>query len=211
MIYYGQVSAAKAVRVIGCISYIDFISPNMEELHSLATSLSDFAQGSIALGDLKILNHHASMSRNCLNEILIALPDILVVLSAGVKNIVLTMGQFGAALCYLKKDEKSQNILEILHIMALSENIVSCSGAGDALVAGFIHGLGLYKENYKALACGMISAKKVVEDRHNVPETMTIEGDLDSIQIEKRSNLILIDLGNLTLRFVSRTRLRAKM
>ena len=74
-------------------------------------------------------------------------------LQAGVKNVMLTMGPHGAALCTLAPSSKG---LTIQHLPAVPAQIVNTNGAGDCLVAGSLAYLLQGKSAVQALAFGMV-------------------------------------------------------
>lgn len=74
-------------------------------------------------------------------------------LQAGVKNVILTLGPQGAALCTLPQSGKG---LIIQHLPAATAKIVNTNGAGDCLVAGSLAYLLQGKSALQALAFGMV-------------------------------------------------------
>ncbi|KAI3426112.1 hypothetical protein D9Q98_008491 [Chlorella vulgaris] len=94
------------------------------------------------------------------------LPDIAAVLGAGVQHVVLTLGPDGAALCRLEGDGKA---VAVCHMPALPAAVLSCSGAGDCLVAGCLFALARGLPVKAALAHGIAASKAAVESPLNVP------------------------------------------
>ena len=93
-------------------------------------------------------------------------PHLSALLHEGVGSIVLTLGGLGAALCTLSLDRRS---ILVHHAPALPATVANCSGAGDCLVAGFMHALLRGCDDAQALAWGVAAAKAAVESDTNVP------------------------------------------
>lgn len=173
-----QVSATKAVRCIDAIHLLDFVSPNLDELNSMAERLqtrlgiSGFRQ----LGKIEQEKSALSLDENTREVLQGLFPKVFLLLCSGVRTVVVTLGHLGAATCALQESaDGNRYALEVSHLPALSKNVLNCSGAGDALVAGYIHGMLVGKENKESLACGMVAAKSVVEDHRNVCETIDVQ------------------------------------
>ena len=107
-----------------------------------------------------------------------------VLLRAGVKHIVLTLGPLGAALCTLCPDNPSSAIC-VQHVPALSAKVVNCSGAGDCLVAGCLFGLTQGRSPLQALACGVAASRAAIESTLNVPP------QLSAAQVERGAQEVL--------------------
>lgn len=76
-------------------------------------------------------------------------------LQAGVRNIVLTLGAEGAALCTAAS---SQVAIHVCHMPALKAQLANTSGAGDCLVAGACMRLLEGGGAPSALAHGMVNS-----------------------------------------------------
>lgn len=147
---------------------LDYISPNAAELRSMASAVLELSprqhRNFKPEANVIVLNQDGTM------RLLLSLrPHIQAVLEAGVKNIVLTLGSSGAALCTLSKDSSH---ITIHHCPALPATIMNCSGAGDCLVAGMVYGLLKRRTTTAALACGVAAAKEAMESEANVPASI---------------------------------------
>jgi pseudouridine kinase len=187
LLFFEPVSAPKSMRAVPFLSVLDYASPNVAELKAMAGALlhkrklrSQCERRNAAGGDGRF---YFSEIEKALHA---ARPLLQLVLEEGLGNVVLTLGGLGAALCTLSADKSS---IIISHAPALPATIVNCSGAGDCLVAGFLHGLTHHTENpVHALAMGVAAAKRAVQSDSNVP-TSLIASQLETkaVKIVKES------------------------
>ena len=96
-------------------------------------------------------------------------PLLQLVLEQGVGHILLTLGIEGAVLCSFSSTVQQQTIAAH-YAPALPATVKNCSGAGDCLVAGFLHALCTGKSAVEALSWGIAAAKCAVESEMNVSE-----------------------------------------
>ena len=182
LLFFEPVSAPKSTRAVPFLSVIDYASPNMAELKAMARAV--LQQNSRRSHDMTqsggTLKYSSSETEKTLQA---ARPLLQLVLEQGLGNVVLTLGSLGAALCTLSKDKKS---IVLHHAPALPATIVNCSGAGDCLVAGFLHGLVDTEDPVHALAIGVAAAKRAVQCDTNVPINLSAaELKADALQILK--------------------------
>jgi pseudouridine kinase len=182
-IWFEPASASKAVRVTNVIHLLDFVSPNIAEVKSLADSLRK--RGIKSRRRWCKSAHRAqpipanSAMPVCLKD---SIQHLLILLDAGVRYILLTMGANGSALCSLSDEGQHASIV---YVPALNTEVANTSGAGDACVAGFLHALSLGKTCGEALKFGVSAATFAVETIGNVP------ADITSSQVEKRASMCL--------------------
>lgn len=171
-VWFEPVSAPKASRATNILSLLDFISPNRAELISMATAYRQKQYGGKRI--LTTRKTSSIATSNGIQDVLSLHHEIATLLEAGVRNIVLTLGANGVALCRLDPHNYKKKSIDIYYYPALPCTVVNCSGAGDCLVAGFLFAL-LNKEDIDvALAYGAAAAKCAVESTRNVPEQFDI-------------------------------------
>lgn len=177
-VWFEPVSVPKAQRATHILSHIDFVSPNIDELKSMAQPLllvHDTTDNTSI--DTAIINNGDIYSILKSVE-----KELSVVLQTGLRYVVLTLGELGAALCSLTKTQSSMGGIKIHHVPALSANVVNCSGAGDCLVAGCIYALlHLNCPPENALEYGVAAAKEAVESVTNVPLSISVESLQESV------------------------------
>ncbi|KAL4857826.1 Pseudouridine kinase [Chlorella vulgaris] len=156
-VWFEPVSAPKSVRAAALLHRISFVSPNRQELAAMAAALASSSAG--AEPGAQVEGSLRSM-----------LPDIAAVLGAGVQHVVLTLGPGGAALCRLEGDGRA---VAVCHMPALPAAVLSCSGAGDCLVAGCLFALARGLPAEAALAHGIAASKAAVESVSNVPPSLS--------------------------------------
>ncbi|GBF93396.1 hypothetical protein Rsub_06434 [Raphidocelis subcapitata] len=130
-------------------------------------------------------------------------PAAAAVLAAGTGCIVLTMGELGAALLTLERGGSGGGggdggggsrvtggggggggggagagpaVLVARHMPAAPARVVSVSGAGDCLAAGFASALAAGETRERALARGLLAARAAVECAGNVPPRGALRG-----------------------------------
>ncbi|GAB4817082.1 hypothetical protein N2152v2_004128 [Parachlorella kessleri] len=183
-VWFEPVSQPKSIRASQVLHLLTYISPNEGELVAMAQAVQ---RGTAQLepNPPGILAYpSSSASRDSSNskigplpaEVAAAVEPLLhhtaVLLRAGVKHIVLTLGPVGAALCTPGPDNPSSTIC-VQHLPALPAKVVNCSGAGDCLVAGCLFGLTQGRTPLQALACGVAASHAAVESQHNVPPQLS--------------------------------------
>ncbi|KAG7670718.1 hypothetical protein KSW81_004153 [Nannochloris sp. 'desiccata'] len=166
LLFFEPVSAPKAVRAVPFLSVLDYASPNLAELKAMAEVVLKNYKSSCACHNLKEARGGSEIGK----LLQTARPLVQLVLEEGLKNVLLTLGSLGAALCTLSKDKSS---IIVHHAPALPATIVNCSGAGDCLVAGFLHELTRANDPVCALAMGVAAAKHAVQCDSNVPANLS--------------------------------------
>ena len=157
-VVFDPATVAKASRCVACLSYIDYVAPNVDELAELARAV-----------DPNGLEGRMSPERGTVGvpEVFLrALPAVDAVLGKGAGNVLLTAGEYGAGLyCYCGGG------IRLAHCPALpTASIASVNGAGDCLVAGFVRGLSLGRHKEDSLALGVASAWEALQIEGNVPD-----------------------------------------
>ena len=88
-------------------------------------------------------------------------------LQKGAKYVLLTLGEHGVMVGYEEK---------VNHYKAvLTNNIVDVTGAGDAFVSAFLHGILNNEELDEAIQLGLVSASKTLQSDKTVREDLTKE------------------------------------
>jgi sugar/nucleoside kinase (ribokinase family) len=171
--WFEPVAPNQAVRAIPIISLLHFASPNIDELRSMAAALvgsQPAFQKCCHKESDKWKTTLPAQTEDVYSILQRVCPLLQVLLNAGLRYVVLTLGALGAALCNLSEDKRQ---MIVVHGHALPAVVKNCSGAGDCLVAGFIHALlhGLVPD--RALAWGLASAKRAVESNSNIPSQLS--------------------------------------
>jgi len=186
LLFFEPVSAPKAVRAVPFLSVIDYSSPNLAELKSMAGAvLKNYKRSYHAFHkrkkEKKIRGSGAEIER----VLHAARPLLQLVLEEGLGNVLLTLGSRGAALCTLSKEKSS---IIVHHAPAVPAAVVNCSGAGDCLAAGFLHGLVHTDNPVRALAMAVAAAKQAVQCDTNVPAHLSAsELSKDAMRIFKEN------------------------
>ena len=164
-IWFEPVSASKAARAVSIMHCIDYISPNEQELIALANALSPQECRFCSVDSSK----EVAICQECgIAEVVKRLRShIGWILRHGVRNIVLTAGASGAAVCTLVPT--SQEIMQVLAAPAIPTKIENSSGAGDCLVAGIVSCLVKGQCIEDALRQGIVCGACAVESPLNVP------------------------------------------
>ena len=163
-VWFEPVSATKAKRAVNMLQFITYISPNEQELESLAMEVIGGKQP--GYNDVPVADNDTSDTKG-ISLVHRQLKNLSIVLSAGVQYIILTGGKEGAASCCI--DPHDSSALLIYMAPALEANAINCSGAGDTLVAGCISALVQGRSIEIALKYGIAAAKYAVESSDNVP------------------------------------------
>lgn len=171
ILWFEPAAPDKAGRISGLLPWVDYISPNVDELKTLTKTLLQSRSLSMPTDCLK-----KSKALKVLDEFESTLPRPLLdsltmvcfVLEAGVEYILLTLGEHGAALCHKHDVINEMSSVSILYAPALPAMVKNCSGGGDSLVAGFVHALvNGTKDNETCLQWGIVMAKLAVESSTN--------------------------------------------
>jgi pseudouridine kinase len=169
LLFFEPVSAPKSIRAVPFLSMLDYASPNVAELNAMAGAVLKRSERSHVVqkssrGGMGFLSEEKETALEA------ARPLLQLLLEEGLVNVILTLGSLGAALCSLSKDKTR---ILVHHAPALPAMVVNCSGAGDCLVAGFLHGLTYTEEPLQALAMGIVAAKHAVQSGSNVPASLS--------------------------------------
>ncbi len=173
LLFFEPVSAPKSIRAVPFLSVLDYASPNLAELKAMGAAVLKQKRRLHNVGRTPGRGGGGGFSTSEIEQTLqAARPLLQLVLEEGLGSVVLTLGSLGAALCTLSKDKSS---IIIHHAEALPATVVNCSGAGDCLVAGFLHGLTHTKKEdpVYALAIGVAAAKQAVQSDTNVPPRLS--------------------------------------
>jgi pseudouridine kinase len=179
ILWFEPAAPDKAGRISSLLPLVDYISPNFEELKMLTKTLLE--------ADERPSRHPARCTKSKQLELInSALPSKLLdafamlcyVLEAGVQYILLTLGEQGAAVCR-KDSTEGRSHISIMYAPALPAGVINCSGAGDNLVAGFVHALvNGAKDIETSLRWGIAMAKLTVESHTNWPD---LQGGVDQL------------------------------
>lgn len=188
LLWFEPVSAPKAARATSIISLIDYASPNMAELRAMAAAVVPEKGTPCAAG--RPPPAPASSAASLLAS---ARPLLQIILELGLGAVVLTLGSQGAALCTLSPDRR---VVQAVHVPALPASVVNCSGAGDCLVAGFLHGLDAGRAPAAALALGAAAAKRAVQAAANVPPGLAAADlEADAVEAERLTQTLTLPSG----------------
>lgn len=181
ILWFEPAAPDKAGRISSLLPLVDYISPNFEELKMLTKTLLE------SNGRPPRHPAHCTKSKQ-LEWMDSALPSTLLdafamlcyVLEAGVQYILLTLGEQGAALCFYKNPTQGRSHVSIKYAPALPATVINCSGAGDNLVAGFVHALVNDGANdiETCLQRGIAMARLTVESHTNWPN---LQGGVDQL------------------------------
>ena len=183
-VWFEPVSASKAVRATRVLGALSYVSPNQAELLAMAEALwaqeqqqqqqqhEQQSRGRPGSSDERsmqppgLLAGHGG-TKPAEGQLRALRPHLAAVLGAGTRHVVLTLGTQGAALCTLSVDR--QSIEATLLPAAPAAEVINCSGAGDALVAGACFGLLEGRRPAEALALGVAAAALTVQSSSNIP------------------------------------------
>ena len=169
--WFEPVSAPKSTRAVHILPLLDYASPNLAELKSMAEAVKMYLPKQ-SYSHCTALSEQFNSNSSKIEQVFLSLRPLLqLVLNEGLGNVVLTLGGDGAALCTMTKDKKQ---IIIYHCNALPATVVNCSGAGDCLVSGFLYALAIGKRPEQALTYGIAAAKSAVESDTNVPASFSL-------------------------------------
>jgi len=147
------VSVEKSKKLKHLLDKIDYLTPNLDELETLA-------------GQFKIGN----------DEGIFKAVEIIKADGKGVKNVILTLAERGVFLSGINIDYESKWKKELSgkFIPAIKTEVIETTGVGDALVAGFVYGL--YKEipAVKAIKYGIAAAALTICSPFSVNPNMCV-------------------------------------
>ena len=154
---FDPATAKKAPRCVDALPYIDYVAPNVEELHQIANKIG------INKGQSKKWSPEKSV--RVPEVFLLSAPAVAAVLSRGARHVILTAGKHGAGIYWYCATN-----LKLVHCPALPvPKISSVNGAGDCLLGGFVRGLLLGRRKEEALALGVACAGEALQTTANVP------------------------------------------
>ncbi|KAF3790684.1 Pseudouridine kinase [Nymphaea thermarum] len=199
-VWFEPVSVIKSKRIETIIDYVQFISPNEDELLAMADAVSSgYATYSFQTGKSATYRHSAETLLQNLK------PAIRVLQEKGIDVILLTLGSNGAFLClkdlphydighvrhergtgtdsalysimssgcqclYEVEQKINWTSPKVLHFPALPVSVVRLTGAGDCLVGGVLASLCAGLDILKSTAVGIAAAKAAVMTDLNVPQ-----------------------------------------
>lgn len=144
-----------------CLRHTTFISPNVDELLAIADTLR--LQQDLPVLPRPDLTPHTPWA----DALPLLAPSIDLVLEAGARYVVLTLGAQGAALACR---HPTNHTTAVFHMDALPVNaVVNTSGAGDCLVAATVAALLGGVDPVEALAHGVAAGHVAVQTGGNVP------------------------------------------
>lgn len=172
---FEPVSVAKAVRCVGTLQHLHYVSPNAAEL----VAMSDALQASRALPALHAPSHSCTATGGTAEspeaggtsaelQLRRLQAHLHVVLSTGVRHVILTLGHLGSAAVWLLPGGDMRALL----LPALPVHVKNLSGAGDCLVGALVAGLVRGRPLKHALALGTAMAALAIQSPLNVPEAV---------------------------------------
>lgn len=165
-VLFEPVSVGKAGRAKNVLHYLECITPNIDELVSLACGLA-------SSGSNHFEKRGADLPKTSLcHSFVKLLPCIQLVLEQGTRFVVLTGGVDGAAVFEL---DESRTEMFCWYCPSLEISIVNSSGAGDCLAAGFLSGLLSKLSPRDCLLLGMATAIETLQSPDNVPISICTE------------------------------------
>lgn len=171
-VVFEPTSRSKAPRCIPALKHIDYITPNVDELtcifHELCRHFPEKFPRSCGRNTTLIETKTKGMAIPGLLSSL-AQPAAALV-RAGVGHVLVTAGDQGAAI-FFGASENNKSI-QCIYCPSIPTHVVSVSGAGDCLAAGFILGLTMGAEPRKALAIGVASAWEALQSDSNVSDSL---------------------------------------
>lgn len=192
-VLFEPVSVPKSVRCVPVLQHLTFITPNANELLTIAAAVQQQQHtsshtGSAASSNAALQQQVSLEQASCPQQLLAQLaPAAATVLSQGLKHIILTMGSQGAALLTMQPQQHHSQQLHRLQSSSSSRSrgrrqlvahhipaahaaaVVNLSGAGDTLTGGVAAALLRGASLQEALAVGVAAAKLAVECSLNVP------------------------------------------
>ncbi|KAI8112017.1 hypothetical protein M9435_004512 [Picochlorum sp. BPE23] len=171
-VVFEPTSRSKAPRCIPALKHIDYITPNVDELtsivHKLCQHHPDNFPKSCQRGRASIEKQPRGI--NIPSVFLNLAQPAAAVVQAGVGHVLVTAGDQGAALFFIAPENNDS--LKCIYCPALPTQVVSVSGAGDCLAAGFILGLTMDATPRVALAMGVANAWEALQSESNVSDSM---------------------------------------
>jgi sugar/nucleoside kinase (ribokinase family) len=159
IVIFDPATAGKATRVLSALPYIDYLTPNVEELNEIASQLASPRE--------KIQPKSWQEFGSIPLIFLDSLQVVEAILERGTQHVILTAGGDGASIYFRKRSK----IRVIYCPVVAGAKIASVNGAGDCLVAGFIRALSLGLRIEDALAMGSACAWEALHTKNNVPES----------------------------------------
>ena len=123
--FVDPVSAAKARRLAGSLAYVDVLAPNVDELAALLEDVAD-----APLAGRTALAGWSEMQPDCARGLIA--DGAARLCRAGCRAVVVTCGPLGACLV--------EGAAEARWFTAQKRAVLDVTGAGDALMAGVLHG-----------------------------------------------------------------------
>ena len=144
---------------------IKYTSPNMHELCNM-----------VGRKEIEInLESGANLINDC-----DSLGRILMRQMPGTAAIIITLGENGVLLIEPDADKGNSDEFLSRHYAVKSEpNILSVSGAGDCLSAGFIAGILTGCDHHQALLMGLKAARLSLLSMDTVPDTLSMQNIVD--------------------------------
>ncbi|KAK9942436.1 hypothetical protein M0R45_008103 [Rubus argutus] len=181
-VWFEPVSVEKSRRINSVVKYINFASPNEDELVAMANALSG--------GNMFCPIERKSSTSKCSIEKLFHMlkPAVWVLLDNGIKIVIVTLGSDGVFLCSkggpsLMRDSGRSSCLYAVHFPALPASVVRLTGAGDCLVGGTISSLCAGLDIMQSVAVGIAASKAAVESETNVPCTFNLAAIADDARL----------------------------
>ena len=145
--WFEPTSCEKAIRPIqaNCFSLLTYISPSTDELYAISNTFEPHSDDPHEF-DLNLVEKHV-------NQVLKGMfsPE------NDIKHVIVTLGRHGVA----HGCGKDENDVIFSHFSATKVNAKkNCTGAGDSLAAGTIHGILDGKDMEKSIKMGMMAARK---------------------------------------------------
>ena len=173
-VWFEPVSVAKSRRFRGIVRrhgvLLDYVSPNVAELVAMANALREpisedkdrFRIDSKHTSSLHNSSIDERVSPDSADTILFSVMDEAnTVLESGVRCIILTMGEHGAAAITRAHDGRSLHATVVPAITV--DTIVNVHGAGDALaggcISGIVHGMGLTQALARGVAASAVALR----------------------------------------------------
>lgn len=173
-IVFDPATEVKAKKCIPVLKYVTFMTPNLTELKGLAQALCKDNDSMCnehrdpTWDEVVVESERSALENSIPNIFKVVRACVQRVLERGAKNLLVTGGPHGAAMYRLIEGGMSCTYCPPV----ISQTIVSVSGAGDSLLAGFLVGLCARKTSKEALCLGVASAWEALQVHGNVPENI---------------------------------------
>lgn len=183
-IVFEPTSRSKAPRCIPALKHIDYITPNVDELTSIVRKLCQHLPDNFPKSCRRGRTYVGKKSRgiNIPSVFLNLVQPAAAVIRGGVGHVLVTAGDQGAALFFTAPG--SNDAYKCIYCPAIPTQVVSVSGAGDCLAAGFVLGLTMDATPHVALAMGIANAWEALQSASNVSdstEKKRFKANVDSI------------------------------